>query len=258
MNYVSDHTAKSMLRNLVRDATISTPKYEKIDDQLKEVMRKSNRKNYYEKIGKLLGKYALSIAYMKQSRARGTIMADIPYFEEDERGWALRCTNVEVRFCGTDGFYVEWAETRKVFIGHAIERMFQRGRGEILNWTHVKKELAFAMMSSMFYLDAKVGPLVAKQILLPTVHGCFLGTVDSEGNITAKTFVKPRAGGRVDQTRDQVLKALRYNINHELAAVFINGGNDRISYEGMLQAMQVVYKFSPWLMEEYMSQEDDE
>jgi hypothetical protein len=245
MLYMTDYSAKGVLRGVVRDATKQIPSYEnllnKASVRFEEITRKRGKpKHYMIKMHAFFAPYSL-INVSHSTGTKAQLGSWIPYFVEDDYGWTLQCRFITANFnfpnstgsfTGT-GILCDNVDTDSTisFSGHALERLFQRSLK--LNWNLVRKEIIHSMKYIMLWMvDYPRQPV---RIVLPANNGYFVGSIDFEGGqrrIKIRTYID----------KSDKLEKLCSQMNE----IVVERNLDMVA---AIKAMQFALDENPWVFE---------
>jgi hypothetical protein len=191
--FFTEATSRSILRGVIRDATVNVPSLEEI---LQVFQRATSLYRNPKKIQRLVVDYAspfcLGVKWESSDPALGgvcTITAAFPQFEQVDVGWNVVVRSVTIVVTTTGAHVVTDMVPTIAFYGHALQRFFQRSG--LIGWDKVREHLVCAMLLVEHVYRNPPSDLV--QVQLPFVQGSFLGQMDPTGaGIIIKTYLHHR------------------------------------------------------------------
>lgn len=184
-NFVTDDSAKRVLRGVVREAIAKVPS----DNQIRSFMF-TNMKAMDRKRDVAIKKiqawskdwHTAQFAYHYGRVTNISII--VPKFIETEYGWELRQRLFNLSYTSHehlyDDQYLNFAVT-----GHALERFFQRGRE--ITWPAVVAEQK--SLSQMYHLFEVLYEQGGGRVVMPSASGVYLGELVGHTRVI-KTFVR--------------------------------------------------------------------
>lgn len=254
MNFISDTNAKSVLRGIIKTAIMETPMMAEVEAKLKQVQslwpNMSKMRSVLTEYAKPWALYS-NIAIIKETvETFKTFSLEwvMMEFVETDKGWQIKIRSVNYTRHNDSQLLVKGQRPTITIYGHALERLFQRGR--IITWPEVRKAI-FETMSTTYQIwsncDADIHQIVTWSEL-----GAFVGYMEemtdngcgahyAKRNIVLKTFYS-------DRVMNEKVKRVRQHMMIHMAKHYKKYPS---SYGPFNQAawLQDVRKYHSWMCE---------
>jgi hypothetical protein len=257
MHFVTDQTAKGVLRGIIRDFVARTPNLDIMCDamELRWYRFLRNPLKTVNKCREMVQPYAFSthVAKVTDGYVLDMLLIDC---RDNHDSWVLSPTTLNVKVTLQS---IDFRDSSHFFgiSGHALERLFQRAN--VIAPNDVIKEVSAAVKLVKCWGTAvhARGFSCPKQIVIPTHRGVFIGSVaynaNKDGiNVLAKTYLPDGSNERFDAVKRE-FKVISDTLRAQGAMT--TGAK---SYDTELQwtlwtgaFMVAMIKRHPWLLEEY-------